>query len=183
MNKEVKKLPQFHLDFFFCYNVSQLVQSMMMLVLLKILSSASRSPRQISDPAGDCRVNPCVEEEGVCGQGAECEDVGPCPECQCLPGHHGDPYDGGCIAGECGQNSDCGPQRACKDYKCVDPCALSCGQNTDCEVRPAVTFQIYPGFVLIGRAPALLCSHWSSSCITLLSLVELLHYFALIGRC
>ena len=87
----------------------------MMLVLLKILSSASRSPRQISDPAGDCRVNPCVE--GVC-----------------------DPYDGGCIAGECGQNSDCGPQRACEDYKCVDPCALSCGQNTDCEVRPVVTF-------------------------------------------
>ena len=132
-----------------------------MLVLLKILSSASRSPRQISDPAGDCRVNPCVEEEGVCGQGAECEDVGPCPECQCLPGHHGDPYDGGCIAGECGQNSDCGPQRACKDYKCVDPCALSCGQNTDCEVRPAVTFWVYPGFALIGRAPTLLCSHWS----------------------
>ena len=108
---------------------------MLMLVLLKILSSASRIPRQISDPAGDCRVNPCVEEEGVCGQGAECEDVGPCPECQCLPGHHGDPYDGGCIAGECGQNSDCGPQRACKDYKCVDPCALSCGQGADCTVQ------------------------------------------------
>ena len=39
----------------------------------------------------------------------------------------GNPYTG-CIAGECDENSDCGPQRACKDYKCVDPCQLSCGQ-------------------------------------------------------
>ena len=46
----------------------------------------------------------------------------------------GNPYTG-CIAGECDENSDCGPQRACKDYKCVDPCSLSCGQGADCTVR------------------------------------------------
>ena len=28
----------------------------------------------------------------------------------------GNPYTG-CIQGECDENSDCGPQRACKDYK------------------------------------------------------------------
>ena len=33
-----------------------------------------------------CRANPCVE--GVCGRGAECEDVGGRPVCKCLPGHH-----------------------------------------------------------------------------------------------
>ena len=54
--------------------------------------------------------------------------------CKCLPGHHGNPYTG-CIAGECDENSDCGSQRACKDYKCVDPCALSCGQGADCTVQ------------------------------------------------
>ena len=79
-----------------------------------------------------CRANPCVE--GVCGRGAECEDVGGRPVCKCLPGHHGNPYTG-CVAGECDENSDCGSQRACKDYKCVDPCALSCGQGADCTVQ------------------------------------------------
>ena len=54
--------------------------------------------------------------------------------CKCLPGHHGNPYTG-CVAGECDENSDCGSQRACKDYKCVDPCALSCGQGADCTVQ------------------------------------------------
>ena len=29
----------------------------------------------------------------------------------------GNPYTG-CIQGECDENADCGPQRACKDYKC-----------------------------------------------------------------
>merc|ERR1712027_154651 len=84
----------------------------------------------------------CVE--GVCGRGAECEDVGGRPVCKCLPGHHGNPYTG-CIAGECDENSDCGPQRACKDYKCVDPCQISCGQGADCTVQ---------NHVAICRCPA-----------------------------
>ena len=46
----------------------------------------------------------------------------------------GNPYTG-CVAGECDENADCGPQRACKDYKCVDPCSLSCGQGADCTVQ------------------------------------------------
>ena len=37
--------------------------------------------------------------------------------------------------GECDENQDCGPQRACKDYQCVDPCAISCGQGADCTVQ------------------------------------------------
>lgn len=78
-----------------------------------------------------CQANPCVE--GVCGAGADCKDVGGRPVCECRPGYQGDPYTG-CIQGECDENSDCGPQRACKDYKCVDPCAISCGSGADCNV-------------------------------------------------
>ena len=39
------------------------------------------------------------------------------------------------VQGECDENQDCGPQRACKDYQCVDPCAISCGQGADCTVQ------------------------------------------------
>ena len=37
--------------------------------------------------------------------------------------------------GESDENQDCGPQRAGKDYQCVDPCAISCGQGADCTVQ------------------------------------------------
>jgi len=79
-----------------------------------------------------CRANPC--QPGICGPGAECKDVGGRPVCECLPGHQGNPYSG-CVQGECDENQDCGPQRACKDYQCVDPCAISCGQGADCTVQ------------------------------------------------
>ncbi len=38
--------------------------------------------------------------------------------------------------GECLGNSECGPQQACQDYRCVDPCQTgACGQGAECEVR------------------------------------------------
>ena len=108
----------------------------MISVLLRIPSSGDFLP--LCDPEfEDSRAHPCVE--GVCGPGAECEDVGGCPECQCLPGHHGDPNTG-CIAGDenCEENSDCDSQLVCEDYKCVDPCTALprlCGQGADCTVQ------------------------------------------------
>jgi len=40
-----------------------------------------------------------------------------------------------CNRGECQTDSDCGSQRNCNNFQCVNPCANACGVNANCEVR------------------------------------------------
>lgn len=35
---------------------------------------------------------------------------------------------------ECTHNSDCAPNLACINNKCINPCTNLCGQNASCEV-------------------------------------------------
>ena len=51
------------------------------------------------------------------------------------PGFFGDAYLG--CRRECEVHADCAPDLACRDYKCVDPCAREreiCGVNAECSV-------------------------------------------------
>lgn len=63
-----------------------------------------------------------------CGPNAECVSG----QCQCLPEYHGDPYFN--CRPECVFSTDCDPQKACVQRKCVDPCVGACGQNAICQV-------------------------------------------------
>lgn len=63
-----------------------------------------------------------------CGSNAECING----QCQCLSEYHGDPYFN--CRPECVYSSDCDPQKACVQRKCLDPCIGACGQNAICQV-------------------------------------------------
>ena len=52
--------------------------------------------------------------------------------CQCPPSHKGSPYVE-CKPYECLTDPECDTTLACRNEKCVDPCA--CAANADCEAR------------------------------------------------
>ena len=37
--------------------------------------------------------------------------------------------------GECQHDDECGNERACYDFRCIDPCADACGQGAQCRAR------------------------------------------------
>lgn len=73
---------------------------------------------------------PCVPSP--CGPNAICKELHGAGSCTCQPGYFGDPYLG--CRPECVQNSDCYWDKACVNYKCVDPCSGACGLNAECKV-------------------------------------------------
>jgi hypothetical protein len=89
------------------------------------------------------RIDPC-QNNGPCGTNAECLARGDRADCQCLPGHQGDPYVA-CRRGECQYDPDCPTTRACRDYKCIDPCPGSCGLGASCQVRGPGEEESSPG--------------------------------------
>lgn len=75
-------------------------------------------------------VDPCARSP--CGPGAICTSDDDRYTCKCQPGYFGNPYH--LCSPECTVNTDCPPDRACVNHKCVDPCPGSCGINADCRV-------------------------------------------------
>lgn len=63
-----------------------------------------------------------------CGANTECDNG----ICTCIRDYQGDPYVG--CRPECTLSTDCSPNRACLNKKCVDPCPGTCGQNAQCDV-------------------------------------------------
>jgi len=73
--------------------------------------------------------DPC--HPSPCGTGTVCRKSGSSAVCECIPGYFGNAYERGCFP-ECTINSDCSLNRACSNYKCVDPCVGVCGYNAKC---------------------------------------------------
>lgn len=72
-------------------------------------------------PEDPCNPSPC-------GPNTQCRDG----VCTCLPEYQGDPYRG--CRPECTMNTDCSPNKACSNFKCIDPCPGTCGQAAVCDV-------------------------------------------------
>lgn len=68
--------------------------------------------------------DPCA----LCGTNAICENG----VCKCRPEYFGDPYVA--CRPECSINSDCPSNKACRNFKCQDPCPGVCGINAHCTV-------------------------------------------------
>jgi len=81
-----------------------------------------------------CSPNPCGRE-AECKEGLD-RSGEPRPICTCPRGYRGNALVA-CRRGECFNDSECSPDRACFDYKCKDPCKgpdTSCGANANCKV-------------------------------------------------
>lgn len=76
-------------------------------------------PTQSTDP---CDPSPC-------GANAICRDG----VCSCTQNYFGDAYSG--CRPECTLNTDCSPNKACINNRCIDPCPGTCGQNAKCDVN------------------------------------------------
>lgn len=76
-------------------------------------------PTQSTDP---CDPSPC-------GANAVCRDG----VCSCTQNYFGDAYSG--CRPECTLNTDCSPNKACINNRCIDPCPGTCGQNAKCDVN------------------------------------------------
>lgn len=74
-------------------------------------------------------VDPCLPSP--CGPNSQCRDVGGTPSCSCATSFVGRPPN---CRPECTANTDCVNNRACINFKCIDPCIGSCGLNTECSV-------------------------------------------------
>lgn len=77
-------------------------------------------------PAPTQSADPC--EVAQCGANTECH----AGICTCIANYFGDPYSG--CRPECTMNTDCSPNRACLNTRCVDPCIGTCGINAQCTV-------------------------------------------------
>lgn len=76
--------------------------------------------------------NPVTCDNIPCGSNTECGQQGKKFKCVCKKGFFGDPLVG--CRPECAISQDCPLQKACKNYKCEDPCKGACGVNSLCEV-------------------------------------------------
>lgn len=77
-------------------------------------------------PAPTQAADPC--ELARCGPNTQCR----AGVCSCLTNYFGDPYVG--CRPECTMNTDCAPNKACLNTRCVDPCIGTCGANAQCTV-------------------------------------------------
>ena len=76
------------------------------------------------------RVDPC--NPSPCGENAKCKDRANAASCKCIPGYFGDPYVA--CRPECTTSAECPANKACQNFKCVDPCPGLCGINAQCRV-------------------------------------------------
>ncbi|KRT79967.1 hypothetical protein AMK59_6534, partial [Oryctes borbonicus] len=74
-------------------------------------------------------INPC--NPSPCGPNSKCREINEQAVCSCLPNYMGSPP--GCRP-ECVVSSECPPNKACVNQKCIDPCPGTCGINTNCAV-------------------------------------------------
>lgn len=76
----------------------------------------------VSDP---CIPNPC-------GPDSICRADGTVAHCSCRPPMQADPPS---CRPECRSDSECPPDRACRNNKCRDPCPGACGTHAICRTR------------------------------------------------
>lgn len=81
------------------------------------------------DLLADMYRNPC--QPSPCGPNSQCREVNSQAVCSCLPDYLGSPPS---CRPECSSNSDCPPNRACQNQRCVDPCPGTCGLYAKCTV-------------------------------------------------
>lgn len=74
-------------------------------------------------------VNPC--QPSPCGPNSKCQATSGGARCSCLPQYHGTPP---FCRPECVNSADCPADKACRNYKCIDPCPGSCGFSALCRV-------------------------------------------------
>lgn len=74
-------------------------------------------------------TNPC--SPSPCGSNSQCRQVNGVAVCSCVPGFSGSPPS---CRPECVSNSECLPNQACVNQKCVDPCIGTCGVQARCQI-------------------------------------------------
>lgn len=74
-----------------------------------------------SDP---CNPSPC-------GPYSQCRNLNNHATCSCLPNYIGSPPS---CRPECTVSSECSPDKACVNLKCINPCMGACGSGARCEV-------------------------------------------------
>lgn len=96
---------------------------------------------------GNC-VNPCIIND-PCGLNAECYAVGSKPQCRCLSGYRGNPWDRCNVVG-CRSNSDCPSDKGCENAQCVNPCVYDnvCSPRAECSPQNHMAVcKCPPGFI------------------------------------
>lgn len=87
-------------------------------------------------------VDPC--SPSPCGPFSACRVFNEQAVCSCVEGYVG--YPPNCRP-ECSINPDCASDRACNNFKCVDPCAGACGANAACRTTQHVALcTCLPGY-------------------------------------
>ncbi|XP_014272213.1 coagulation factor XII-like [Halyomorpha halys] len=80
----------------------------------------------------------CVDNESslpyiclpsTCGPNSDCFETPNGPMCKCKQGYSGTPPH---CRPECTTNADCPGNKACAQYRCVDPCTGSCAAMAEC---------------------------------------------------
>lgn len=75
------------------------------------------------------RPQPC--QPSPCGPNSQCRDINGQAVCSCLIGYIGSPPS---CRPECMVSTDCRPDEACSNRKCIKPCQGACGINAKCQV-------------------------------------------------
>lgn len=76
------------------------------------------------------KVDPCSAIN--CGLNAQCRVIHDRAVCECIYPYEGDPYSA--CKTECQRHADCPSNKACSNYRCIDPCNSLCGINAVCTV-------------------------------------------------
>lgn len=74
-------------------------------------------------------TNPC--NPSPCGPNSQCREINNIGVCSCISGYIGNPPT--CRL-ECSTSSECPLNKACNNYKCLNPCNGACGIGAHCEV-------------------------------------------------
>lgn len=74
-------------------------------------------------------TNPC--NPSPCGPNSQCREINNIGVCSCISGYIGNPPT--CRL-ECSTSSECPLNKACNNYKCLNPCNGACGISAHCEV-------------------------------------------------
>lgn len=73
--------------------------------------------------------DPC--SPSPCGPYSQCRNSNNHAVCSCLPNYIGAPPS---CRPECIVSSECNPDKACVNTKCINPCIGACGSGARCEV-------------------------------------------------
>lgn len=84
----------------------------------------------VIETSRDSTVRPDPCDPSPCGPNSNCRQTDNHAVCSCIPGYMGNPPS--CRA-ECVVSSECSQDKACNNYKCVNPCNGQCGTNARCQ--------------------------------------------------